>query len=311
MRSFPLISNKLKLAYDRVRSQAPYYDATALLLVGKQMSWYVANLPRNMDFRRVGFKVFSQWDEDGIIQYLISKIPIKNKTFIEFGVENYEESNTRFLLVNDHWQGLVMDAREADIRYIQRHRMYWQYDLRAQCTWITRENIDALLRKSGFSEDLGLLSIDIDGNDYWIWEAIRSVKPRILIIEYNSVLGLEPIVVPYRQDFNRTAAHHSSLYYGASLGALHQLARKNGYILLGSNVWGHNAFFIREDVASGFLGLEPSEAYVFSKFRESRDRFGKLTYVRGEDRIKLIEHLPVRNVAAERDGSIKDFWKAP
>src|SRR5262249_5467978 len=128
---------------------------------------------------------------------------------------------------------------------------------------------------------------------------------------YNSLFGLEPIVVPYKQDFNRTGAHYSNLYYGASLGALHHLARKKGYILLGSNVWGHNAFFVREDVAAGFRGLEPREAYVPSKFRESRDPSGKLTYLRGEERIGLIQHLPVRNVSTEREGSLKDFWKAP
>jgi len=84
-----------------------------LLLSGKEMAWRVACMPPNTDFRRVGFKVFSQFDEDGIIQYLINTLPIANRTFIEFGVENYEESNTRFLLLNDHWQGMVLDARGA------------------------------------------------------------------------------------------------------------------------------------------------------------------------------------------------------
>src|SRR6202140_4386276 len=90
-----------------VRGKNQPLAETATLLIGKQMSWQVATLPPNLDFRKVGFKVFSQWDEDGIIQYLINKIPIENRTFIEFGGENYEESTTRFLLLNNHWQGLV------------------------------------------------------------------------------------------------------------------------------------------------------------------------------------------------------------
>jgi hypothetical protein len=295
------------MVYEKLQRKTQRHSGTALLLLGKQMAWQVASLPPNADFRKVGFRVFSQWDEDGIIQYLISKIPIENKTFIEFGVENYEESNTRFLLVNDHWQGMVMDACEADIRYIQTDKIHWQFDLQAKYAWITRENIDSLLLDSGFPEDVGLLSMDINGNEYWIWEAVQSVKPRIVIAEYNSVFGSQPISVPYKQDFDRTAAHHSNLYYGCSLAALSHLAKRKGYLLLGSNIWGHNAFFIRSDVAGEFKGLEPQEAYVLGKFRESRDSQGNLTYTRGKNRMKLIEHLPVVNVTTGQQGRLKEL----
>jgi hypothetical protein len=305
------MKKRLKLIYQKLRGRAEYHGETTLRLLGKEMAWQVANLPPNVDFRKVGFKVFSQFDEDGIIQYLISKLPIENRTFIEFGVENYEESNTRFLLLNDHWQGMVLDARAADIRYIQRDKIYWQYDLQAKCTWITRENINALLHESGFGEDVGLLSIDIDGNDYWIWEAIQSIRPRIVVVEYNSLFGLRPLAVPYKEDFDRTASHYSNLYYGCSLGALQHLAEKNGYLLLGSNVLGHNAFFIRADIAGEFHGLTLREAYVASKFRESRDQSGKLTYVRGNDRMKLIGDMPVVQVVTGETGKLKDLWEAP
>ena len=287
---------------------AAQLEAT-LLLLGKQMSWKVAEMPANTDFRKVGFKVFSQWDEDGLIQYLISKIPIVEKTFIEFGVENYEESNTRFLLLNDHWQGMVLDACESDIGYIETDRIRWEFDLQAKRAWITRENIDALLAGAGFSRDVGLLSIDIDGNEYWIWEAIESLRPRIVIVEYNSVFGLAPISIPYQEDFSRSGAHHSNLYYGCSLAALGHLAKKKGYLLLGSNVWGHNAFFVRGDVAGELRGVELREAYVLSKFRESRGPDGRPTYVRGVDRIKLIEHLPVINVETGERGLLKNLWR--
>jgi len=296
-----------KSVYQKLGSRTEQHTEATLLLLGKEMSWKVASLPPNTDFRKVGFKVFSQWDEDGIIQYLINKIPIENKTFIEFGVENYEESNTRFLLLNDHWQGLVLDASAADVRYIQTDRVYWEFDLQAQCTWITRDNINSLLAEAGFSDDVGLLSIDIDGNEYWIWEAIQSIRPRIVIVEYNSVFGLIPVSIPYKEDFDRTVAHFSTLYYGCSLAALGHLAKKKGYLLVGSNIWGHNAFFVRADVAGEFKGLEPEEAYVQSKFRESRDPSGRPSYVRGADRIKLIEHQPVVNVATGQVGFLRDF----
>jgi hypothetical protein len=302
-----MIKARIKSACQKLRRRVDQERETALLLLGKQMAWQVAALPPNTDFRRVGFKVFSQWDEDGIIQYLISHIPIENRTFIEFGVENYEESNTRFLLLNNHWQGMVLDASARDIEYIRRDRIHWQYDLKVKEAWITRENIDSLITQAGFGEDLGLLSIDLNGNDYWIWEAIERTRPRVAIVEYNSLLGLEPVAVPYQDDFDRTAAHHSNLYYGSSLAALHHLAQSKGYILLGSNIWGHNAFFVRSDVAGELRGLEPEQAYVASKFREARDEAGKLTYVRGKDRFRLIEHLPVINVATGEHGRLRDL----
>ena len=305
-----MIETRLRSIYARVRRKTARHSEALLLLQGKEMAWRVAGLPPNTDFRRVGFKVFSQFDEDGIIQYLISNMPIVPKTFVEFGVEKYEESNTRFLLLNDHWQGMVLDARGEDIRYIQQDKIYWQYDLQAKCTWITRENIDVLVQDAGFGEELGLLSIDIDGNDYWIWEAIQSVRPWIVIIEYNSLFGLQPIAVPYREDFDRSTAHFSHLYYGASLGALQHLGRKKGYLLLGSNIWGHNAFFLRADIAGGFRGLELPEAYVESKFRESRDEAGRLTYARGHERIKFIQDMPVVQVVTGEAGKLKDLWAA-
>ncbi len=305
-----MIEDRLKSIYARLRKKAEHPSSEALLLLlGKQMAWRVANLPPNTDFRKVGFKVFSQFDEDGIIQYLINSLPIESKTFIEFGVENYEESNTRFLLLNDHWQGMVVDARASDIRYIQQDKIYWQYDLQARCAWITREDINGLLSDAGFGKDIGLLSIDIDGNDYWIWEAIQSIRPLIVIVEYNSLFGLRPIAVPYKEDFERTDSHYSNLYYGASLSAFEHLAHKKGYLLLGSNVWGHNAFFVRSDIAGEFRELELREAYVASKFRESRDKAGRLTYVRGNERIKLIEDMPVVQVVTGETGKLKDFWR--
>jgi hypothetical protein len=301
------IKKKLKLAYKKVRRKFPSYSETSLLLLGQQMARQVALLPPNESFRKVGFKVFSQWDEDGIIQYLVSHLPIQSKTFIEFGVEDYEESNTRFLLFKDHWQGMVLDACEDDIRFIQGDRLYWEFDLQAKRAWITRENIDSLVRGSGFSEDLGLLSIDIDGNEYWIWEAIQSIRPYIVIVEYNSLFGLQPVSVPYKEDFSKLSVHYSGLYWGCSLAALAHLAQNKGYVLAGVNAWGHNAFFIRSDVAAEFKAVEPEQVYVPCKYRDSRDRNGKLTYLRGVDRMKLIEHLPVTNVVTGKNVPLKEI----
>ena len=277
------------------RRVAPFGDRL-LLLEGKRAAWDVAQLPASAGLKRAGFGVFSQYDEDGIIQFLISHVEIKNPTFVEFGVEYYEESNTRFLLMNDNWQGLVIDGSQENIDYIKNDRVSRRFDLQSQCAFITTDNINDLIRNGGFDEDLGLLSVDIDGNDYFVWEAVNVVKPRIVIAEYNSVFGHDPISTPYQPDFQRTKAHFSNLYYGCSLSALEHLAGKKGYTLVGSSLRGNNAFFLRNDLAGALPAVSAKDAYVKSPFRESRDAKGRLTYLRGSARRKAIAHLPVLNV---------------
>jgi hypothetical protein len=120
----------------------------------------------------VEFQVFSQWGDDGIIQYLINKIDIPHKTFIEFGVEDYRESNTRFLLINNNWTGYVIDGSSEHIDFIKSDTISWACELHAKASFITRDNINDLLKIPGFNKEVGILSIDIDGNDYWIWNTI-------------------------------------------------------------------------------------------------------------------------------------------
>lgn len=105
---------------------------------------------RTLNSKDIGdneFKVFSQWGEDGIIQFLIDNIDIKEKTFIEFGVENYTESNTRFLLQNNNWRGLVIDGSEENISYIKNDSIYWKHNIKAECAFITKDNINQLINK--------------------------------------------------------------------------------------------------------------------------------------------------------------------
>ncbi len=247
------------------------------------------------------FKVFSQFGDDGIIQYLIHNIPIGNKSFIEFGVENYEEANTRFLLVHDNWRGLIMDGSRKNIEHVQKQDIYWRHELIAKAAFVTRENINTLIRDAGFHGDIGLLHIDIDGNDYWIWKAITEVRPDIVIIEYNSVFGIDrAITVPYDPAFNRTRAHYSNLYFGASLLALCDLAEEKGYDFLGCNSNGNNAYFVRKDKIDRIKPVTPQAGYVCSRFRESRDRLGQLTYVAGKDRIGVIKGLIVYDTRTEK-----------
>jgi hypothetical protein len=162
---------------------------------------------------------------------------------------------------------------------------------------VTRENINSILSDHGFSGDIGLLSIDIDGNDYWVWEAAHVVNPAIVICEYNAVFGdIFPVTTPYDPTFSRTKAHHSNLYFGCSIQALVHLGERKGYKLIGGNRAGCNAFFIRSDLYPTVESLIAEKYPHASQARESRDRNGRLTFLSGMQRYNEISHLPVNHL---------------
>lgn len=245
------------------------------------------------------FKVFSQWGEDGIIQFLVNHLDIKNRTFIEFGVEDFSESNCRFLLMKDYWQGFVIDGSDKNMERLRASYFYWQHRLSSKASFITRENVAQLLDESGFDKELGILSVDIDGVDYHVLEALTQWRPSILIVEYNDAFGLErPVTVPYDAAFVRVQKHASNQYWGANLPAFRHLAEKRGYALVGINGVASNAFFVRrellnEHVAEVSLAACSREA----SFRDSRGAEGELTFLSGPDRAKAMATMPVLDVA--------------
>ena len=262
-----------------------------------------------LDYKQSEFRVFSQWGEDGIIQYLINRIPIEKKLFVEFGVENYTESNTRFLLTNNQWTGLVLDGNIDNVNYIRHDPIvYWGSNLKAVCSFITKDNINEVLHSNGIVGDFGLLSIDIDGNDYWVWEAINSVSPRIVICEYNSQFGsTAEVSVPYDSAFVRDTAHSSKIYYGASITALNSLAVKKGYSLVASNSAGNNIFFVRNDLIGSIPVITAQQAYNRAQFREYHDENGELTYDDFEIRLRKISHLPLHDFKTNSVTKIADI----
>ena len=211
-------------------------------------------LPTSVDkLSDAEFSVFSQWGDDGIIRFLTKLVPVKEKFFIEFGVEDYQESNTRYLMMDQNWSGLILDGSENNVKKIRNSPYYWKHDLIAQAVFVTIANITSVISKSSPSQ-IGLLHIDIDGMDYWIWEELsKTLLPDIVILEYNSVFGKERnITVPYSSEFERFKEHHSGLYAGASLGALVSLSEKRGYDFVGCNSAGNNAYFIKKGPSASF-----------------------------------------------------------
>lgn len=271
------------------------------ILLGKQSA--IQNQGRIEEIlnniQKAEFKVFSQWGDDGIIQFLIDYLVIENKIFVEFGVENYKEANTRFLMMNNNWSGLIIDGSKTNIDFVKSMKWYYDYDLIANHSFVTCENINQLIQNNEIIGEIGLLHIDIDGNDYWVWKAIEVIHPIIVIVEYNSVLGMDKTwTVPYNPSFYRTTAHYSNLYYGASLSALCQLAEEKGYTFIGSNSNGNNAYFVRNDKKKNLKALSAKEGYVASKFKEGRDNNGNLSFLRGQSRYHAIRGLEIYNTTS-------------
>ncbi|MFD0987427.1 hypothetical protein [Methyloligella solikamskensis] len=280
-----------------------------LLLSGQLASFEVRRLTEIDTLADVEFSVTSQWGEDGIIEWLVQKLPGIDRSFVEFGVENFGEANARFLLQNRGWRGLAMDGSEAHMNHLRSETLYWRYDLVAECAFVTAENINALLKKHGFDGDLGILSVDIDGNDYWVLKAIDCVQPALLIAEINGVFGdRHAITIPYDPSFERLKAHHSGQYFGASLQAMIALAKEKGFTFLGTNSNGVNAFFVRDDLEDQVMpSIRTVKAWP-ARHRDARNEAGELVFTRGTAKADLVAEMPVYDIDRKTELSLGELF---
>jgi hypothetical protein len=300
--------SKIKLLYKKFYQKANYDVQKALLLNAKLLSNFNNQKQFVKSLDEVEFQVFSQRGEDGIIQYIINKIEIPNKIFVEFGVETYTESNTRFLLINNNWSGLVIDGCNKNTDFIKKDFIYWKYDVVAINSFITKDNINKLINSYTKIQDIGLLSLDIDGNDYWIWESIHCIKPRIIVCEYNSAFGSSrKVSVPYKSNFVRSNEHYSELYFGASLAAFCDLAEKKGYDFIGTSGAGVNAYFVRKDLSAPFLKYTAENGFNESANRDSKNEKGELLFLRHHERLDLIKDLMVFDFDKKQNVKIKEI----
>lgn len=227
--------------------------------------------------REAGYRVYSQFDEDGILQYLLRHVEIADDTFVEIGIEDYRESNTRFLLEKDNWKGVLIDCVDDALGFLHGTGLYGWRTIDFIQSFVDRDSVEQLL--AHVPEDVGVLSLDIDGVDYHIWEAMRRLRPRIVLLEYQPNFGPSAaITVPYRPDFNRPEHHYSNLCFGASLSAWVHLAAQKGYALVDASS-GHNAFFVRRDVLGSLAERAAEECFVEARYRDSRDPEFRNTYL--------------------------------
>jgi hypothetical protein len=200
-----------------------------------------------------GYRVFSQFDEDGVILFCLSAAGTGARRFVDIGAgDGVIASNTANLALNLGFHGLFIDARATEVER-GRHFYAAHPDTKERPPvflreWVTRENANELVRRAGFEGEIDFLSIDLDGNDYWIFEALDCVQPRLVCVETHTEHGLDDFVAPYDPDFDwRRAPRESRI--GASPLAMTRLAERLGYRLVGANLYGFNVLYLRADLA--------------------------------------------------------------
>jgi hypothetical protein len=207
--------------------------------------------------QEAGFRAYSQFEEDGIILYVLSMIGLKTRRVVEICCGSGDECMATNLILNHGFDGYLFDGDEENVR---RARSF--FDAQKDCllyrptitkSWITAENVNQLLVQAECAGEVDLFSLDVDGNDYWILRAIEAVNPRLLIIETHNVIPSDKaLTVPYRSDFSYHSSAHED-FRGASMLAMVELCRKRGYRLIGAHRHGFNAFFLRNDEGLEFF----------------------------------------------------------
>ncbi len=202
-----------------------------------------------------GVKVFSQHEEDGLLLFIFACIGMGGKRFVEIGSNDGVNSNCSNLALNFGWHGLFIDADKTCVergrRFYRRNPDPWDYHPTFVCAKVTRENINELIENAGFKGSIDLLSIDLDGYDYWIWDALEIVQPRVVIIETHVEFGMNNIVVPYDPAYTFPGKH--PVYHGASPVAMTNLAKRKGYRLVGANDYGHNLIFVKDSMGEKLI----------------------------------------------------------
>ena len=293
----------------RVRRRTEAMHDNVLRAIGKLETHLLDVRPAIDRLEDVEFSIFSQFGEDGILQYLLKHVQVPDTTFVEIGVGNYRESNTRFLVENNNWRGIAINGDDSHARYILESRLAWRHDVEPVQAFVTAENVDQLIKDNGFSGEIGLLSIDVDGVDYWIWDAVSSVTPAIVVMEFNALFGPDAAVtVPYDPSFVDAESHYSRAHFGASLAGLTHLANERGLRLVGISSNAANAFFVRNDLADDTLReVSPQECWRAPRFLTSRNPDGTLSRIRSiPDRLETIGDRPLVDVTTGRTVTVRE-----
>jgi len=259
------------------------------------------------NLRSTEYKVFSQYGEDGIIDFILYMIGIKNEiSFIEIGVQSYEEANTRFLAETKKSRGLLIDL-DDQINFVKQRNFYWQNDMYVANTEVTSKNINSILEKFNFINSFDFLSLDIDGLDYWVLKEIDISKSKLVVAEYNPIFGYEKsLTIPNIKNFRRDNNHKS--YFGMSIKALINLMKEKGFIFLGTNSACCNAFFVNFYYEDIFLKLQNLSMDKNVNFYFRENKFNNIEGNKIENILKRIKNKIIYDIEEKKKLTIEDIF---
>ncbi len=241
----------------------------------------------------VDYKIFSQNGEDGILDYLLYQLKIEKPKFIEIGVGDYTESNTRFIFDRCSPKGAIIDCIDNFEERVKKKINLWRGELKIINNFVNSENINEIMKDTDCTTDLDIFSLDIDGIDYWILEKLPKDFSKIAVIEFNPIFGSSlKVSVPNKNNFERKKYHYSNLCFGMSLQAAIKIMDDKNFYFVGTNLLRNNAFFISKnyDKEKYFNNLKINniDNSVDANFTESRDVDGNLNYLNHQKRINEI-----------------------
>lgn len=265
-----------------------YLHAYQLKLLQKNLE------TKNLFLHEVGFKVYSQWEEDGIIDFLVASLKIEKPRILELGAGNFLESNSRYICEYLSAAAYVVDAREDLPKGVSSSGLEWKTHIFSEVTWISPSNISEIcLRARAKLGRIDILSIDLDGQDYWVLKEIELSKIQIVICEFNPIFGNKiKVSVPENHSFVRSK-NTKNLFWGGSLNLFSSHMSSQGFSLVGTNLVANNAFFVRSELKNririkdyeSINSLEQLDYLI----RESIDLNGSLDFFSYLDSLNVIK----------------------
>jgi hypothetical protein len=268
---------------------------------------------RKFELWDLEFQVFSQWGEDGILNFLTDQLELSKPNVLEIGTENFTQCNSLFLAHVKNSRVFAVDLDHALEDQIKKIDLIWRTHIKSEITKVSLENIQEVFDRGRlFLGEIDVFSLDIDGIDWWILDALDLDGVSIVVCEYNSLFGkFAPITVPYNENFFRTDAHYSNLYYGASLPAYIQLMESKNFSFVGTNRANNNAFFVskkhKKIETLNYPNTEDLSPYVRWNVRETREKNGNLGLQSNRERENLIEDMEVVDLRTTEIKKLGDF----
>lgn len=276
IKQLPIMSQLLKLRRRASRFLAQYESCAGTqeiqaLLKMTYKSYKAEGIKPS--FQDVGFRRYSQFEEDGILLFIFSLIGEESRKVVEICCGDGQQSMAANLIVNHGWQGLLFEGNPALVKAAQSF-----YKKQLDClfnqpiikqAWITAESINSLIAEGGYSGEVDLLSLDIDGNDYWVWRAIDKISPRVCLFETHNIIPSNlALTIPYDPNFRKDTTD----FHSASLLAITKLSKEKGYRLIGAHRHGFNAFFMRNDVGADIfpeVSVESAHDNAFTRWSQA------------------------------------------